>query len=98
MTLRRCGVYHHWRRIETDDRSDCCGVGDNELLIREGLAGRNRDKLLRSVKFGAARPGAGVDLLGRAGRRGQEFARHGGVVFDSSPAIERGVSRAGDQD
>ena len=75
--------------------------GDNEVLIREGLAGRNRDKLLRSVKFGAARPGAGVGRLGRAGRCGQEFVRRagcGGLVFDSSPATERGVSRAGDQD
>jgi aryl-alcohol dehydrogenase-like predicted oxidoreductase len=55
MTLRRCGVHHHWRRIETHDRDDCYGVGHNELLIREGLASRNRDKLLRSVKFGARR-------------------------------------------
>ena len=55
MTLRRCGVYHHWRRIETHERGDCYGVGHNELLIREGLANRNRDKLLRSVKFGARR-------------------------------------------
>ena len=98
MTLRRRGVYHHWRRIETHERSDCYGVGHNELLIREGLANRNRDKLLRSVKFGAARSGAGVDRLGHAGRRGQEMgrrARCGGLVFDSSPATERGVSRAG---
>ena len=55
MTLRRCGVHHHWRRIETYDRSDCYRVGHNELLVREGLANRNRDKLLLSVKFGALR-------------------------------------------
>lgn len=53
MTLRRCEVDHHCRRIETHDRSDSDCIGHNELLIREGLAGRNRDKLLRSVKFGA---------------------------------------------
>ena len=42
--------------------------GDNEVLIREGLAGRNRDKLLRSVKFGGTRSGA--DGTGRqAGAR-----------------------------
>lgn len=55
MTLRRRGVYHHWRRIETHERGDRHGVGHNELLIREGLANRNRDKLLLSVKFGGAR-------------------------------------------
>jgi pyridoxine 4-dehydrogenase len=37
------------------DTGDFYGMGHNELLIREGLAGRNRDKLLLSVKFGALR-------------------------------------------
>ena len=37
----------------------------NELLIREGLASRNRDKLLLSVKFGALRaPAQGWNRLG----------------------------------
>jgi aryl-alcohol dehydrogenase-like predicted oxidoreductase len=37
------------------DTGDFYGMGHNELLIREGLASRNRDKLLLSVKFGALR-------------------------------------------
>ena len=37
------------------DTGDFYGVGHNELLIREALAGRSRDNLLISVKFGALR-------------------------------------------
>jgi aryl-alcohol dehydrogenase-like predicted oxidoreductase len=37
------------------DTGDFYGMGHNELLIREGLVGRNRDELLLSVKFGALR-------------------------------------------
>ena len=37
------------------DTGDFYGMGHNELLIREALAGRNRDKALISVKFGALR-------------------------------------------
>jgi pyridoxine 4-dehydrogenase len=37
------------------DTGDFYGMGHNELLIREAIAGRNRDKALISVKFGALR-------------------------------------------
>jgi aryl-alcohol dehydrogenase-like predicted oxidoreductase len=37
------------------DTGDFYGMGHNELLIREALAGRPRDQLLLSVKFGALR-------------------------------------------
>jgi aryl-alcohol dehydrogenase-like predicted oxidoreductase len=37
------------------DTGDFYGMGHNELLIREALAGRKRDELLLSVKFGAMR-------------------------------------------
>jgi len=37
------------------DTGDFYGVGHNELLIREALAGRSRDALQISVKFGALR-------------------------------------------
>jgi aryl-alcohol dehydrogenase-like predicted oxidoreductase len=37
------------------DTGDFYGMGHNELLIREALAGRKRDELLLSVKFGALR-------------------------------------------
>jgi aryl-alcohol dehydrogenase-like predicted oxidoreductase len=37
------------------DTGDFYGMGHNELLIREALAGRNRDDVLISVKFGALR-------------------------------------------
>src|ERR1700731_2087481 len=42
------------------DTGDFYGMGRNELLIRDALAGRPRDKVLISVKFGALR-----DLEGR---------------------------------
>ena len=42
----------------------------NELLIREGLASRNRDKLLLSVKFGALRdPAQGWTGYARSRKR-----------------------------
>jgi aryl-alcohol dehydrogenase-like predicted oxidoreductase len=37
------------------DTGDFYGMGHNEMLIREALAGRNRDKVQISVKFGALR-------------------------------------------
>lgn len=37
------------------DTGDFYGMGHNELLIREGLKGRNRDRIVLSVKFGAQR-------------------------------------------
>jgi aryl-alcohol dehydrogenase-like predicted oxidoreductase len=37
------------------DTGDFYGMGHNEMLIREALAGRNRDNILTSVKFGALR-------------------------------------------
>jgi pyridoxine 4-dehydrogenase len=37
------------------DTGDFYGMGHNELLIREALAGRRRDEVLLSVKFGALR-------------------------------------------
>jgi len=37
------------------DTGDFYGMGHNELLIREAVAARKRDKLLLSVKFGALR-------------------------------------------
>ena len=41
------------------DTGDYYGSGHNELLIREALAGRNRDSVVLSVKFGALRDTAG---------------------------------------
>ena len=37
------------------DTGDFYGMGHNELLIAEALAGRNRDQIVISVKFGAQR-------------------------------------------
>ena len=37
------------------DTGDFYGMGHNEMLIREALAGRHRDNLQISVKFGALR-------------------------------------------
>jgi len=41
------------------DTGDFYGSGHNELLIREALAGRNRESVVLSVKFGALRDPAG---------------------------------------
>jgi aryl-alcohol dehydrogenase-like predicted oxidoreductase len=41
------------------DTGDFYGMGHNELLIREALAGRNREQVQISVKFGALRDPAG---------------------------------------
>ena len=47
------------------DTGDFYGMGHNEMLVREALAGRNRDNVQISVKFGAlrgpSRSFAGVD-------------------------------------
>src|ERR1700710_642151 len=43
------------------DTGDFYGMGHNEMLIREALAGRNRDDLQISVKFGGLRdPARGI--------------------------------------
>src|ERR1700733_15726513 len=41
------------------DTADSYGVGHNEVLIREALAGRPRGKVVISVKFGTLRDPAG---------------------------------------
>ncbi|PDT54947.1 MULTISPECIES: aldo/keto reductase [Sinorhizobium] len=41
------------------DTGDFYGMGHNEMLIREALAGRDRDQVQLSVKFGALRDVAG---------------------------------------
>src|SRR5690242_10621782 len=41
------------------DTGDFYGMGHNELLIREALAGRDRDAVTISVKFGALRDADG---------------------------------------
>jgi len=41
------------------DTGDFYGMGHNEMLIREALAGHNRENVLISVKFGALRDPAG---------------------------------------
>src|SRR5262245_57061013 len=49
------------------DTGDFYGMGYNELLIREAMAGRDRDKVQISVKFGALRDPAG-GFIGFDGR------------------------------
>jgi aryl-alcohol dehydrogenase-like predicted oxidoreductase len=49
------------------DTGDYYGMGHNEMLIREALAGRARDRVILSVKFGAMRDPAG-GWLGIDGR------------------------------
>jgi aryl-alcohol dehydrogenase-like predicted oxidoreductase len=44
------------------DTGDFYGMGHNELLIRDALAGRDRDEVLISVKFGSQRGPAGAPL------------------------------------
>src|SRR3954471_22022824 len=44
------------------DTGDFYGMGHNELLIRDALAGANREDVVISVKFGAQRDPAGVWL------------------------------------
>jgi aryl-alcohol dehydrogenase-like predicted oxidoreductase len=44
------------------DTGDYYGMGHNELLLRRALAGRNRDQIRLSVKFGALRDPAGAWL------------------------------------
>jgi pyridoxine 4-dehydrogenase len=41
------------------DSGDFYGMGDNEMLLREALRGRARDKVVLSVKFGAMRDAKG---------------------------------------
>ena len=49
------------------DTGDFYGMGHNEMLIREALAGRSREGVVLSVKFGALRGPAG-EWLGIDGR------------------------------
>lgn len=49
------------------DTGDFYGMGHNELLLREALAGRRRDQAVISVKFGALR-GPGGEWFGFDGR------------------------------
>jgi aryl-alcohol dehydrogenase-like predicted oxidoreductase len=49
------------------DTGDFYGAGHNEMLIREALRGRNRDRVVLSVKFGALRSPSG-GFLGFDGR------------------------------
>ena len=52
------------------DTGDFYGMGHNEMLIREALAGRNRDNVQISVKFGALRdPARGIRRLSTAALR-----------------------------
>jgi aryl-alcohol dehydrogenase-like predicted oxidoreductase len=53
--------------ISLIDTGDFYGMGHNELLIREALRGRDREKVVLSVKFGALRDprGAWVGVDGR---------------------------------
>ena len=61
--------------INLIDTGDFYGSGHNELLIHEALAGRNRDDVLISVKFGAlARPGGRVGRVRRPSGRREELA------------------------
>ncbi|HVK69220.1 MAG TPA: aldo/keto reductase [Polyangium sp.] len=55
--------------IDLLDTGDFYGMGHNELLLREALEGRARDKVAISVKFGAMRDPAGgwVGIDGRPG-------------------------------
>jgi aryl-alcohol dehydrogenase-like predicted oxidoreductase len=43
------------------DTGDFYGAGHNELLLREALRGRARERVLLSVKFGALRDPAGIE-------------------------------------
>ena len=45
--------------VDLIDTGDFYGSGHNELLIREALAGRDRSRVIISVKFGALRDPAG---------------------------------------
>jgi aryl-alcohol dehydrogenase-like predicted oxidoreductase len=49
------------------DTGDYYAAGQNELLLREALRGRNRDGVVLSVKFGVLR-GPGGEILGIDGR------------------------------
>ena len=49
------------------DTGDFYGMGHNELLIAEALHGRDRDRVVLSVKFGGLRD-AGGGFLGFDGR------------------------------
>src|SRR5512134_2895118 len=49
------------------DTGDFYGMGHNELLLREALAGRSRDRVVISVNFGALRDVGGA-WLGIDGR------------------------------
>jgi aryl-alcohol dehydrogenase-like predicted oxidoreductase len=56
------------------DTADYYATGENELLLREALRGRNRDEFVLSVKFGVLR-GPGGEILGIDGRRRRSRTR-----------------------
>src|SRR5436189_2498550 len=45
--------------VDLLDTGDYYGMGHNELLLREALKGRDRKRVLLSVKFGALRDSTG---------------------------------------
>ncbi len=49
------------------DTGDFYGMGDNEMLLRDGLKGHSREQVILSVKFGALRD-AGGNWIGTDGR------------------------------
>lgn len=53
--------------VDLLDTGDFYGMGDNEMLLRRAIAGRNRDDVKISVKFGALRDPAG-NWIGYDGR------------------------------
>ena len=58
------------------DTGDFYGMGHNEMLIARGAAGRSRDDVQISVKFGALRdPDARLDRHRLPPRGGEEFHR-----------------------
>ena len=77
------------------DTGDFYGMGHNEMLISEALAGRNRDSVVISVKFGALRD-VGRQLAGLrcAAARGEELPQP--IRFaGSAPTTSTSTGRRG---
>jgi hypothetical protein len=76
---------------------DFYGMGHKELLIREGLASRNRGKLLPSVKFGALRDPAqgwtGYDARPAAVKNFATAGSVAGVARGVGSGVIRGPTR-----
>ena len=60
------------------DTGDFYGMGHNELLIADALAGRSRDDVVISVKFGAQRGRTEAGSAMTHGRRPSRPRRPGG--------------------